>query len=194
MRRKGRGWLKQILAEARSLSVYDVGETIEGLARRLNKDPSEILKLNSNENFFVSRTFLRNLLKEVIDEIDPRIYPRDEKAELKEALSKYMNVSPDQIIVGTGSDELIDLISRAVLRHGDTALTITPTFSMYGRCIRVQGGELIAIPLKEDFSLDVERMLNAGLNAKLLFLCSPNNPTANQFDVEDIQRLRDEFD
>ena len=194
MKTRDRSWLKQILKEAQNLSIYDVGETIEGLVGRLGRDPSEILKLNSNENFFVPKELLRNLLDEVNREIDPRIYPRDEKTELKEALSKYVKVSPDQIIIGTGSDQLIDLISRAFLKRGDLALTVTPTFSMYERCVRTMGADLISVPLRKDFSLDVENVLKKGSDAKLLFLCSPNNPTANQFEIEKIRRLIDQFD
>jgi histidinol-phosphate aminotransferase len=155
LKTKERIWLKQTVKEAQNLSIYDVGETIEGLAGRLNRDPSEILKLNSNENFFVSREILRNLLDQVNGEIDPRIYPRDEKTEFKEALSKYVKVSPDQIVIGTGSDQLIDLISRAFLKRGDLALIVTPTFSMYERCVRTLGAELISVPLRKDFSLDI---------------------------------------
>jgi len=194
LKTRDRSWLKQILKEAQNLSIYDVGETIEGLVGRLGRDPSEILKLNSNENFFVPKELLRNLLDEVNREIDPRIYPRDEKTELKEALSKYVKVSPDQIIIGTGSDQLIDLISRAFLKRGDLALTVTPTFSMYERCVRTMGADLISVPLRKDFSLDVENVLKKGSDAKLLFLCSPNNPTANQFEIEKIRRLIDQFD
>ena len=194
MKTRDRSWLKQILKEAQNLSIYDVGETIEGLVGRLGRDPSEILKLNSNENFFVPKELLRNLLDEVNREIDPRIYPRDEKTELKEALSKYVKVSPDQIIIGTGSDQLIDLISRAFLKRGDLTLTVTPTFSMYERCVRTMGADLISVPLRKDFSLDVENVLKKGSDAKLLFLCSPNNPTANQFEIEKIRRLIDQFD
>ncbi|MDH5687305.1 MAG: aminotransferase class I/II-fold pyridoxal phosphate-dependent enzyme, partial [Candidatus Bathyarchaeota archaeon] len=162
MKTRDRSWLKQILKEAQNLSIYDVGETIEGLVGRLGRDPSEILKLNSNENFFVPKELLRNLLDEVNREIDPRIYPRDEKTELKEALSKYVKVSPDQIIIGTGSDQLIDLISRAFLKRGDLTLTVTPTFSMYERCVRTMGADLISVPLRKDFSLDVENVLKKG--------------------------------
>jgi len=194
LKTRDRSWLKQILKEAQNLSIYDVGETIEGLVGRLGRDPSEILKLNSNENFFVPKELLRNLLDEVNREIDPRIYPRDEKTELKEALSKYVKVSPDQIIIGTGSDQLIDLISRAFLKRGDLTLTVTPTFSMYERCVRTMGADLISVPLRKDFSLDVENVLKKGSDAKLLFLCSPNNPTANQFEIEKIRRLIDQFD
>ena len=194
MKTKERSWLKQTVKEAQNLSIYDVGETIEGLAGRLNKDPSEILKLNSNENFFVSKELLRNLLDEVNGEIDPRIYPRDEKTEFIEALSKYVKVPPDQIVTGTGSDQLIDLISRAFLKHGDLALIVTPTFSMYERCVGTLGAELVSVPLRRDFSLDIQNVLENGSKAKLLFLCSPNNPTANQFKTETIHRLIAEFD
>ncbi len=192
--KKSRSWLRQFLEDAQKLSKYDVGETIEGLARKLNKKPSEILKLNSNENFFVPKAFLKMILDEVIEEVDPRIYPRDEKVELEKSLGRYVNVSPRQIVIGEGSDQLIDLVSRAFLRHGDKALSIAPTFSMYERCIRIQGAKFETIPLREDFSLDIDGILDsARSNAKLLFLCSPNNPTANQFGAEEIQHLVEEF-
>ncbi|MDH5688388.1 MAG: aminotransferase class I/II-fold pyridoxal phosphate-dependent enzyme, partial [Candidatus Bathyarchaeota archaeon] len=82
----------------------------------------------------------------------------------------------------------------AFLKRGDLALTVTPTFSMYERCVRTMGADLISVPLRKDFSLDVENVLKKGSDAKLLFLCSPNNPTANQFEIEKIRRLIDQFD
>jgi len=195
LNQKGRSWLRQSLEDARILSAYDVGETIEGLARKLGKKPSEILKLNSNENFFVPKAFLKSILEEVVEETDPRIYPRDEKLELEEALGRHVGVSPRQIVIGEGSDQLIDLMSRAFLRHGDSALSITPTFPMYEQCVRIQGAKFAAIPLREDFSLDIDEMLDlARSDAKILFLCSPNNPTANQFELKEIQCLLEEFD
>jgi len=191
---RDRSWLRQSLEEAKKLGAYDVGETIQSLARKLSKNPSEIVKLNSNENFFVPKEFLKDVLKEVIEEVDPRIYPRDERAELEEVLSRYVNVSLGQIVVGEGSDQLIDLVSRAFLKHSDVALSIIPTFSMYEQCVRVQRAKFVAVPLREDFSLDVDKILDSAKpGARLLFLCSPNNPTANQFDLKEIQCLVEEF-
>lgn len=184
-----------MLEDAQKLSTYDVGETIEGLARKLGKEPSEILKLNSNEDFFVPKAFLKSVLKDVVEDIDPRIYPRDERVKLEEALGRYVGVSPRQIVTGAGSDQLIDLISCAFLKHGDLALSITPTFSMYERCARIQGAKFVTVPLKEDFSLDINGILDSAKpGAKLLFACSPNNPTANQFEAEEIQHLLEEFE
>jgi len=195
MRKRSGATIKKVLAEAQGLSVYDVGETVDGLARKLGKKSEQILKLNSNENFFVPLDFLRNILSESVGEVDPRIYPRDEYMELKEALGKYLGVLPNQIVVGTGSDNLIDLVSRVMLGKGDEALSISPTFSIYERCIRIQGATYKPVPLKEDFSLDTEGLLDAvSLKTKVIFLCSPNNPTANSFTCRDIEYLAKNFD
>jgi histidinol-phosphate aminotransferase len=169
--------------------------TIEGLARRLGISPSRVLKLNSNENFFVPLDFLRGILKEVAEEIDPRIYPRDEIRELKEAFGGYVDVDPSQVVIGTGSDQLIDILCRMTLRRGDVALALSPTFSIYRRCTEIQGAIYRPVSLRGDFSLDVEAMLDAATRrTRLMFLCSPNNPTANQFSRGDIERLAEGFE
>ena len=187
--------VRKVIAEAQSLGVYDVGETAEGLARKLGKKPEQILKLNSNENFFVPLGFLRGVLRESVDEVDPRIYPRDEYAELKKALGEYLEVTSDQIVVGTGSDDLIGLVSKMMLEKGDEALSISPTFSIYERCVRIQGAKYKPVPLKEDFSLDVEGLLDTvSTRTKVIFLCSPNNPTANSLDRRDIEYMAENFD
>jgi histidinol-phosphate aminotransferase len=186
--------VRKAIAEAQSLGVYDIGETVEGLAQKLGKKPEQILKLNSNENFFVPLDFLRGILRESVDEVDPRIYPRDEYAEFKKALGRYYKVSSDQIVVGTGSDDLIGLVSKMMLRKGDEALAISPTFSIYERCTRIQGATYKPVPLKENFSLDTERLLDAVSDkTKVIFLCSPNNPTANSLARRDIEYLAENF-
>ena len=186
---------RRVLDEARRLRVYNVGKTIDGLARRLGKKPSEILKLNSNENFFVPLDFLRSILKEVAEEVDPRIYPRDEIRDLKESFGEYVDARPDQIVIGTGSDQLIDIVCKMFLRRGDEAIAIAPTFSIYKRCTETQGAVYKPVSLRGDFSLDAEAMLDAVTpKTKLMFLCSPNNPTANQFSRREIELLADGFD
>jgi len=191
---RGETILGKFVDEVQSLGKYDIGETIENVVSKSGRKPSEILKLNANENFFVPLGFLRDLLKEVVEEADPRIYPGKETTDLREALGKYLKVSPEEIMIGTGSDQLIDLISCAILRPGDEALSFRPTFSIYERCVRIQGATYSAIPLAEDFSLNTEKLLaSVKPKTKLLFLCSPNNPTANQFDLETIRRVAENF-
>jgi len=194
MKNQGRRWLKERLNALQSLSGYAIGETVESLAQRLKTSPSEILKLNSNENFFIPKERLNALLIDVIEEYDPRIYPQEEEKEFKRALSKYLEVPPECIVVGNGGDQLIDLIARLFLLKDEVALSITPTFSMYGQSVSLQGARYVGVPLKDDFSLDVEGILAAATpETRLLFLCSPNNPTANQFGVEEVQALIEKF-
>ncbi|MBS7654131.1 MAG: histidinol-phosphate transaminase [Candidatus Bathyarchaeia archaeon] len=187
--------IREVIADAENLSKYDLGETVRGLASRISMKDSEILKLNSNENLFIPLDFLRNILRRVVDEIDPRIYPRDEVNDLKNALSKHFSVSPEEIVVGTGSDQIIDLVSRMFLRRGDEALSIAPTFVIYEHCVKMQGAEYKSVLLKDDFSLDVEALLSSVTpNTRVIFLCSPNNPTANQFSHKDILSIAENFD
>jgi len=187
--------VKEIILRAQKLDRYDVGETIERLASKINRKPSEILKLNSNENLFIPINFVRGLLRQVTEEVDPRIYPRDEFRELRESISAHHNIPPDEIVIGAGSDQLIDLVSRMSLREGDEALSIAPTFVIYERCVKVQGGIYKSVPLRNDFSLDLEALLSSITpKTKIIFLCSPNNPTANQFRREEILRLAEDFD
>ncbi|MBS7605975.1 MAG: histidinol-phosphate transaminase [Candidatus Bathyarchaeia archaeon] len=187
--------IEEIISRGLSLDIYDVGETIEGLASKLGKRPDEILKLNSNENFFVPLELLRDVLRQVIEECDPRIYPRDEYRFLRRSISNFIGVPEECVVIGAGSDQLIELISRIFLRDGDDALSIEPTFSIYERCIRVQGATYKGILLKDDFSLDVESMLSAVTpRTRIIFLCSPNNPTANNLKREDILGLAEKFE
>ena len=192
---KSKRLIREAIAEAQKLSKYSIGETIEGLAIKLGVKPSEILKLNSNENFFIPPDFLRNILRQVVDETDPRLYPRDEFRELKEAISQRLNVLPEEIVIGSGSDQLIDLVSKMFLSRGDEALSINPTFVIYERCVRIQNAEYKSVPLKDDFSLDVDALISSvNPKTKIIFLCSPNNPTGNRFSREDILRIAENFD
>lgn len=187
--------IDEVIEGARDLSKYDVGETIEGLASKLGKKPSEILKLNSNENLFMPLDLLRDVLRQVVDEVDPRIYPRDEYRHLREAISGFMNVPEECIAIGAGSDQLIETISEMFLRDGYEALSMEPTFPIYERCVRIQGASYRAVPLKDDFTLDVDSMMSAiNPNTRIIFLCSPNNPTANQLGRENILSLCEEFE
>jgi len=182
------------LDEIRSLRGYTSGETFRRAARRLGIKPSEIIKLNSNENFFIPKEKLTALLKEVVEESDPRIYPQEEELEAKNALGEYLGVPPECILLGNGSDPLIDFVARLFLERGDESLSIAPTFSLYKHIVTLWGAKYLEVPLKENFSLDITNILaNVTPKTKIFFLCSPNNPTANQFKMEEILSLVEGF-
>jgi histidinol-phosphate aminotransferase len=118
-------------------------------------------------------------------------YPDPLQKELKEKVAELKNVSAENIFLGNGSDEPIDLLIRAFCEPGtDNIVTINPTYGMYQVAADICGVELRKVSLTEDFKLDSTELLNAtDKNTKLIFLCSPNNPTGNSMERSAILKI-----
>ncbi|HEY5263412.1 MAG TPA: histidinol-phosphate transaminase [Steroidobacteraceae bacterium] len=120
-------------------------------------------------------------------------YPEPQPQALIERLAALYQVPTSTVLATRGSDEAIDLLSRIYLRAGaDAILQCAPSFGMYQVAARIQGAEVIEIPLEraQDWAIDPERLLAAWQpRIKLVYVCSPNNPTANLFDEAALERL-----
>lgn len=118
-------------------------------------------------------------------------YPDPQPQQLIERLAKIYGVSSKQVLVGRGSDEAIDLLVRGFCRSGRDAVAMCPpTFGMYAACAGIQDAQVLSIALTSDFVVDVDAVLNTvTATTKLLFLCSPNNPTGDVLRLADIERL-----
>jgi histidinol-phosphate aminotransferase len=118
-------------------------------------------------------------------------YPDPQPAALLARLAAVYGVRAEQVLVGRGSDEAIDLLVRAFCRAGSDAVMIAPpTFGMYALSARVQGAGLVEVPLDRDFVADADALLAALTPAvKLVFLCSPNNPSGGLLPLAVIERL-----
>lgn len=118
-------------------------------------------------------------------------YPEPQPRRLVRALADLYCVREDEVLIGRGSDEAIDLLARAFCCAGRDAVLISPpTFGMYAVCARVQNAGVVEAPLREDGSLDTDALLAAVTNAvKLVFVCAPNNPTGAPVPRADIERL-----
>jgi histidinol-phosphate aminotransferase len=118
-------------------------------------------------------------------------YPEPQPRALVERLARLYGVPAERVLVGRGSDEAIDLLVRAFCRAGvDRVVTCPPTFGFYKVAARVQGASVVEVPLLEDgYRLDIEAVIRAGRSAKIVFLCSPNNPTGNLLDEGDLLRI-----
>jgi histidinol-phosphate aminotransferase len=119
-------------------------------------------------------------------------YPEPQPRTLIARLAELYAVAPSCLLVGRGSDEAIDLLARGFCRAGrDGVLVCPPTFGMYSVCARIQGAQVIPVPLLADgFALESEALLDrCGPQVKLIFLCSPNNPTGNLLDEAAIVRI-----
>ena len=143
-------------------------------------DGSEMIFLDANENPFdngVNR------------------YPDPYQRSLKSLLAERKEVSPNQILFGNGSDEVLDLIFRAFCEpNQDNIITLPPTYGMYKVLAGINAVENKEVFLTPDFEPNVPEILKiADANSKLLFICSPNNPTGNSFNKETVRELRTGF-
>ncbi len=121
-------------------------------------------------------------------------YPDPLQKKLKQRIAEIKGVKAEQLFLGNGSDECIDLLFRLFCRPGiDKVATISPSYGMYAVSARINQIELEEILLNEDFSLDPERILNASKDCTILFLCSPNNPTGQSFPKAQLIELVEKF-
>ena len=122
-------------------------------------------------------------------------YPDNKHKNLKTVISKNRNINVNQVVFGNGTDEILDLIVRVFCNpNKDKIITLPPTYGMYNVIAKTNGVENIEIPLKSDFSIDTDKILDLKTsNIKILFLCSPNNPTGNSFEINILDNLIKKF-
>ncbi len=122
-------------------------------------------------------------------------YPDSKQRKVKHLLSTIKNITAENIFLGNGSDEIIDLIIRAFcVPNHDSAIVLPPTYGMYEVLLNINDIRVIKIQLNQSFQPDIDKVLNAITSAtKLVFICSPNNPTANNINSKKIEKLLKEF-
>ena len=178
---------------------------LEHIQSIFNVDSSQknLQRMNLNENIVFPKNVMRSILAKCVDEYDPRIYPpaidEGDSLVLNQEIAKYCGCSSSSVAIGTGGDQLIDLLFRMKLpRLSNVLLLVSPTFSMYSIFARRQGSKfkeiwLSASTAREPFSLPLDGVMHAWSksNARLLALVSPNNPTGNQFPIKTVEQILD---
>jgi histidinol-phosphate aminotransferase len=161
----------------------------EVLSQKLKRAPEEIVKLDANENPYGPSSKAREALANASF---LNIYPDPDNTFLREALAKFTGLPKERLFPGAGADELIDLVLRAVISSGDVVINCPPSFGMYPFSADVNAAQLIEVPRRVDFSLDVpaiESAVRSNPRAKVLFVCSPNNPDGSVISDDDLRRL-----
>jgi histidinol-phosphate aminotransferase len=148
-----------------------------------------IAKLNQNENPYDLAPEIKDEILESMRSIEWTRYPIFDPPELRQKLAARFGLSPDRILLGNGSNQLIYLLGSAVISPGDGVLVAPPTFSLFDLVGRIAYGRIIAVDQKPDFTLDEEKVLEAAAGAKLSFLCSPNNPTGQVIPVSFLETV-----
>ena len=156
------------------IAPYEPGKPIEELERELGIH--DAIKLASNENPLPPSDRVQKAIRAALAVLNR--YPDGSGFYLRQALAKKHGFTPDQIVLGNGSNELIELLVRAFLRPGDEAVVPHPSFVVYPMIVQAAGGVRVMVMLK-DHRLDLEAMARAITSmTKLVFIANPNNPTA----------------
>jgi len=175
--------LNKVKPGVRAISAYTLGEY------------EYEAKLNQNENpYDVPRELKREILDFALERSWSR-YPPFDPAGLRERLAEYTGWKADGILVGNGSNEIIQALFEVFIEKGDRIVLPSPTFTVYRLVGTVLGADIVEVPLNRDYTFDCDALERAFLDGgKLLVLCSPNNPTGTLFPLERLERILRETD
>lgn len=176
-------------AAIRGLPVYEPGKPLEEVKRELGLD--DVIKLASNENPFGCSPKVKERLASEFSSLP--LYPEGTAPELRRALSERLKVDPEGIILGNGSDEIIQMVSRAYLETGDEAVMADKTFPRYKTQTLIEGAKPVEVPLREGVH-DLSGMLRRVTDrTKILWICNPNNPTGTIVDAPSLTGFLEEL-
>lgn len=171
------------------MEPYEGVDPPEVLAQRAGVPAERIVKLNANENPYGPSPKVAVALAQYKNY---PIYPDPQQRRVREAIAEYTDTTPDRVVAGLGSDELIDLLMRLFLESGDGVIQCPPTFGMYASFARVCGARIVSVPRNEAFDIDVPAIQAAAKQgAKMVFIPSPNNPTGNLVSEVGVRNLLD---
>ncbi|MFO8060922.1 MAG: histidinol-phosphate transaminase [Bacillota bacterium] len=149
-----------------------------------------MIRLHLNENPHGVLPPVRHRIAECLMQMELAHYPDDGARQLRAALGRYAGVSPDRIVVGNGSDELLQLILLSLSPRLQRVVIPVPTFGMYRAAAELAGLDVIEVPLVDGFDLDVTAVLREVSAAPAaLFICYPNNPTGNYFSCRAVNEV-----
>jgi histidinol-phosphate aminotransferase len=180
MKKKNK-WLSDNIDRIAWLDHYTKPEKVEGA-----------IKLDSNENFLLDRDFVAGIASQAAKQVDLREYPLDQMDELYARLAKYAGVSVKCVAAGSGSDQIIELLLSTL--GGRRATVFSPTFSYFINRCKLHGIKVYQVPLEPDFTLDKKAFVKTAKRSDLIYICSPNNPTGNQIDRQQMIEVVDSLE
>jgi histidinol-phosphate aminotransferase len=174
-------------ANVRGIAAYVPGKPIAETARELGIAEADILKMASNENPLGASPKALAAIRGALDELN--YYPDGAGFDLKAVISRRIGVAPANLVLGNGSNDVLELVARAFLTPADSAVYSQHAFMVYPLVIQAIGARGIEVPAK-DFSTDLDAIAAAVLpDTKLVFLANPNNPTGTFTPWEEIRRF-----
>jgi histidinol-phosphate aminotransferase len=169
------------------LEPYEPIVPLDILSEQIGIPIAKLIKLDGNENPYGCSPRVQ---RAIANYNAYHIYPDSSHLMMRKLLERYVGVDDENIVVGNGSDELIDLILRLYLDPGDEVINCVPTFGMYPYATAVNNGKLIEVLRDASYAVDIAAVKQAvGKRTKVLFIASPNNPTGNVISEKDVLSL-----
>ncbi|AKF24284.1 histidinol-phosphate aminotransferase [Sulfurovum lithotrophicum] len=174
-----------------NIQTYEAGKPIELVVREFGIAPKDVVKLASNENPIGTNPAIAKVIRSNAD--IAHLYPDDSMFELKAALSQKFDVNGDNIIIGAGSDQVLEFISRALLNEESSVLMSAVTFAMYEIYAKQMGAKIIRT---ESYAHKYDEFMEAyrKYQPKIIYLCTPNNPTGDATSREDVLKIIESVD
>lgn len=172
--------------EVQGIPPYNAGMTIEEVRTRYKVD--RVVKLASNENPLGPSPAVRQALQHSLGAIEQ--YPDPSGRALRAGIAERLKVSPDQIVLGNGSEDLLSVICKAVLAPGDTAVTLYPSFPLHEDYVNLMGARVKRVDLLEDLTIDVDALVEAvAKGPRMVMFANPMNPVGSWLDSQQMQRV-----
>lgn len=164
--------------------------SIRGFTRYYSPDVGDALRMDTSTNVLGPHPAAMEALKN-LNGLDLNQYPSTYSDGLRQTLAYTYDLEADNFVVGSGSDENLDIICKCFMECGDDAVVPYPSYSLYDFFININGGKVIPIDLDEEFQLDVDAMAKAG--GRVIIMPSPNNPTGNAFRQKDVVEILERY-
>ena len=162
------------------------------IAQETGLRPEQIKRFDTNTSPYAPTEWLRKLAAKITN-IEVNQYPDTSYTKFRESLSKYTGTSLDSFVVTNGADEALDISAKVFLDAGTRGVISTPSYSFFRIAVELMGGQIVKVSRKNDFSDDVDKIIeSASGNARIIFLCNPNNPTGTIIERDDLRRILEE--
>ena len=175
-------WFEEKIKELSNIGGYQKPELLQ-----------DAIKLDSNENYVISKQFQNDIISLARKISDVREYPLGGVERLISMISKFVKIPSSMIGVGNGSDQILDLILSNFASKHTKVLTSDPTFGFFEERCKLYSIPLIAIPFSKNMKLNIKKFVEQSENADILYLDSPNNPTGFQFSKNELKQLITSF-
>ncbi len=174
----------------KELKEYVPGKSINDVAREHGLMPSDIIKLGSNENVLGPSPLAMESIRTLSEKAN--LYPSIHQKDLRQSIARFIGLgyTSDNIVVGAGMDGVLDTLARILIEPGDQVVIPIPTFAYYELACRYYGAEVLYVMRDSSYEIDFNGLIEAVTPAtKMVFICSPNNPTGNTLNQEHLREF-----